>query len=254
MPKLSVTIITRNEASNIAGVIDSAAWADEIIVVDAESTDDTVSLAESRTSRVVVRAWPGFGAQKNYAADIAEHDWILSLDADERVTPTLAHEIRALLENEPPARGYRLRRVTHHLGRWIRSTDWYQDDQLRLYDRRVGRWNDRLVHESVEVAGPVARLASELQHFPYRNLKHHLDTINQYTSLAAMQMAASGRRAGVFDLLLQAPMAFGRNYVLRRGIGDGIPGLLVSALNSYYVFVKFAKLWELQRQSREGGS
>jgi glycosyltransferase involved in cell wall biosynthesis len=247
VPKLSVTIITKNEAANIQAALQSVAWADERVVVDAESTDATVDLAAPLADRVVVRPWPGFGAQKNYAASIASHDWILSIDADERVSAALAGEIRALLAGEPACRGYRMPRVTWHLGRWIRSTDWYPDYQLRLYDRRAGRWSERRVHESVRVAGPVGTIRSELLHYAYRDLSHHLQTIDRYTTLAAEELAAEGRRAGPLDLLLHPPAAFLRNYVLRRGFRDGTAGLVVSAMNAGYVFLKLAKLWERRR-------
>ena len=137
MPKLSVTVITRNEAHRIAAALESVAWADERIVVDSGSTDDTVAIARRLAHRVETRAWEGYAAQKNYAASIASHDWIFSLDADERVGVALGDEIRELLKGEPAARGYRVPRVTNYLGQWIRSTDWWPDWQLRLYDRRV---------------------------------------------------------------------------------------------------------------------
>lgn len=245
--KLTVTVITRDESRHIAAALASVAWADEIIVVDAESTDDTVAIARPMATRVEVRPWPGYGAQKNHAAALAANDWILSIDADERVPPALAAEIRALLAGVPAARGYRVPRVTWHLGRWIRSTDWYPDFQLRLYDRRAGRWDDRRVHESVRLDGAPGRLRHELEHYAYRDISHHLWTIDRYTTLAAEQWLAAGRRAGVLDLLLQSPLAFLRNYLLRRGVADGIPGLIVSVLNAYYVFLKFAKLYEMQR-------
>jgi glycosyltransferase involved in cell wall biosynthesis len=250
---LSVTIITRNEASHIAAALESVSWADETIVVDAESHDDTVEIARRLAGRVLVRPWTGYGDQKNFAAGLARHDWILSIDADERVTPELAKDIQRTVSASPGARGYKLSRVTFHLGRWIRSTDWYPDYQLRLYDRRHARWNDRLVHESVTVDGAVGRLAGELHHFAYRDLSHHLATIDRYTSLAARQMQGQGRHVTVVDLLLHPPFAFLRNYVLRFGIRDGLPGLIVSMLNSYYVMLKFAKLWELQNGTRTPG-
>lgn len=252
--KLTVTVITRDESRHIAAALASVAWADETIVVDAESTDDTVAIARPLATRVEVRTWPGYGAQKNYAAGLAANDWILSLDADERVTPELAAEIRALLDGAPAAKGYRIPRVTWHLGRWIRTTDWYPDAQLRLYDRRAGRWNDRRVHESLRIDSPPGQLVHELQHFAYRDISHHLATIDRYTSLAAEQWRAEGRRAGAVDLLLHPPFAFLRNYILRRGILDGVPGLIVSILNSYYVFLKFAKLRELQQPAADGSS
>ena len=166
MSKLSVTVITRNEALDIGEALMSVAWADELIVVDSESTDDTAAVARQHTDRVIVREWPGYVAQKNYAASIASHDWILSLDADERVTPELAAEIRSTLGGPPSDRGYRIPRVTWHLGRWIRTTDWYPDYQLRLYDRRAAEWTGRYVHEAMSVRGPVgaaARRASALR-------------------------------------------------------------------------------------------
>lgn len=248
MPKLSVTIITKNEAANIRAALDAVSWADECIVVDAESSDGTPRIAESMGARVIVRAWPGYGAQKNFAAEIAAHDWILSVDADERPSPELAAEIRTLLTQEPAARGYRVKRVTHYLGRWIRSTDWYPDYQLRLYDRRSGRWSDALVHESVAVTGPVATLEHELQHFAYRNVGHHLATIDRYTTLAAEDLQRRGRRATLVHLLCNPPFAFFRNYVLRGGVREGMVGVIVSMMNAFYVFVKFLKLWELQRR------
>jgi glycosyltransferase involved in cell wall biosynthesis len=242
---VTATVITFNEAANIQAALESLSWADEIIVVDSESTDDTVAIARRFTERVIVRPWPGYIAQKNFAAGQARHDWIFSLDADERVTPELAGEITALLSASPRAAGYRVPRVTFHLGRWLRSTDWYPDYQLRLYDRRRGRWAGRHVHESVKADGPVQDLHGELQHYAYRDLAHHLQTMDRYTTLAARQMFEEGRRAGFFDLMVHPPAAFVRNYILRGGFKDGVPGLIVSAMNARYVGLKFAKLWEL---------
>ena len=244
--KLTVAVITKNEAAHIAAALESVAWADEIIVVDSHSTDGTASIARRYATRVDTRDWPGYGAQKNYAAAIAAHDWILSLDADERVSPELAAEIQALLRRGPDRHGYRVPRVTRYLGRWIRSTDWYPDYQLRLYDRRHGRWNARPVHESIDLDGPPGYLRADLQHYAYRDIAHHLATIDRYTALAAAQGQREGRRATAAGLVFHPPFAFLRNYVLRRGFMDGMPGFIVSVLNSYYVFLKVARLWELQ--------
>jgi glycosyltransferase involved in cell wall biosynthesis len=254
VPGVTVTIITRNEAAHIEAALRSVAWADERIVVDAESTDGTAALAEPLADRVVVRGWPGYADQKNYAASLATHDWILSLDADERVTPALAGHIRAELA-APSHQGYRIARVTWYLGRWIRSTDWYPDWQLRLYDRRAGRWQPRRVHESVAVEGSVGRLRGELQHFAYRDLSHHLATIDRYTTLAAADLADAGRRTGPGRIAAHTCAAFLRNYALRGGVRDGTAGLLVSLMNTHYVFLKLAKLWERQQgsSSHSGG-
>jgi glycosyltransferase involved in cell wall biosynthesis len=255
VPKLSVTVITKNEASDIAGALASVAWADEIVVVDSESTDATVAIARQYTDRVVVRAWPGYPSQKNYAASIASHDWILSLDADERVTPALAQEIRSVLSHEsgeqrPPA--FRVPRVTWYLGDWIRTTDWYPDYQTRLYDRRVAEWTGRYVHEALTVRGSTGQLRREFLHYAYRDISDHLETIDRYTALAAREMREAGRRAGFLDVAVHPTLAFLRNYIAKGGIRDGIRGFIISALNSYYVFLKFAKLWELQLAGSPG--
>ena len=247
-----MTVITRDEAANITAALQSVSWADEIVVVDSQSTDDTVAIARPLATRVEVREWPGYGAQKNYAASIASNDWIFSLDADERVTPELAREIKELLHKGPAECGYRIPRVTSYLGRWIRSTDWYPDYQLRLYDRRTARWNTRRVHESVEADRPPGLLRHELQHYAYRDISHHLATIDRYTTLAAEQWASEGRRTSALELFFHPRFAFIRNYLLRGGFRDGAVGLLVSRLNAYYVFLKLAKLWELQHRVNAG--
>jgi glycosyltransferase involved in cell wall biosynthesis len=248
---VTVTIITKNEAAHIAAAIASAQWANEVVVVDCGSQDETVALARAAGARVEHREWTGWIDQKNHAAGLATHDWIVSLDADERLTPQLAQEIRSVLATEPPHRGYRVPRVTFHLGRWIRSTDFYPDFQTRLYDRRAARWQGRYVHESVTVDGSVGRLTNELLHYSYRDLHDHLDRINEYTTLAARQMHERGRRATPLDLVVQAPAAFLRNFVLRRGFIDGGVGLTLSLVNAYAVFLKFAKLWELERRGSD---
>ena len=247
MPRVTVTIITKNEAAHIGAAIDSASWADEIIVVDSGSTDDTTAIAAARGVRVESRTWTGWVDQKNFAASLATYDWIFSLDADERITTGLANEIKGLLLQDPAKAAYKVPRVSFHLGRWIRTTDFYPDHQTRLYDRRAARWSGLYVHESVTVTGAVGRLSQELQHYSYDDLSDHLDRINAYSTLAARQMYERGRRARAHDLLLQAPAAFLRNYILRRGVLDGSVGLLLSMINAYSVFLKFAKLWELQR-------
>lgn len=252
MPKVSVTIITKDEAEHIGAAIDSVRWADEIIVVDCGSTDDTVAIAEARGARVEHRDWTGWVDQKTYAHTLAAHDWIFSLDADERVTPELAREIQALLASEPPRRGYRMPRVIFHLGRWVRTTDHYPDYQLRLYDRRVGAWQGDYVHESVKIDGPMGYLRSELQHYSYRDLADQLARVNHYTTLAARKLHAQGRRSGFVQLALQPPAAFLRSYLLRRGFLDGSVGFILSVVSAYSVFLKFAKLRELSHRRTRG--
>lgn len=264
MPKVSVTVITKDEEDDIAAALASVSWADEIVVVDSRSSDRTVEIARSLGARVVVRDWPGYVAQKNFAAAEATHDWILSLDADERVTPELTADIRRVLEN-PAHAAYRVPRLTWHLGRWIRGTDWYPDYQRRLYDRRAAQWTGKYVHEAVAVNGSVGQLRGDLWHFPYKDIADHLETIDRYTSYSARQMHESGRRASLLHLAAHPPLAFLRNYVAKGGFRLGTAGWIVSAMNAYYVFLKFAKLWQLQvnpaprpdgqsRAPREAGS
>jgi glycosyltransferase involved in cell wall biosynthesis len=248
--KLTVTVITHNEGPHIAEAVQSVSWADEVIVVDSCSTDDTVACARPHATRVEIRDWTGYGTQKNYAAALASNDWILSIDADERVTPKLAREIQGLLRSGPAATGYRISRVSNYLGQWIRSTDWYPDYHVRLYDRRIARWSEQPVHESIDCPGPVERLAGELLHYPYRNFSEHLTKIDRYTTLVAEQWAAEGRKFRAWQAVVYPRLAFLRNYILRRGFRDGQTGLVVSMLNSHYVFLKYAKLFEIERLAR----
>ena len=245
--RLTVTVITYNEAEHIAAALDSVSWADEVIVVDSGSTDRTAEIARGKATRVIVRDWPGYSAQKNFAADQASNDWVLSMDADERVTPALAEEIRRILSAGPQARGYRIKRVSHYLGHWIRTTDWSHDFQLRLYDRRAGRWNGLRIHESFRLAqGTPGQLHGAMEHYAYRDISHHLQKIDAYTTLIAEQWVEEGRRTTPLQIAVHPMLAFLRNYVMRAGVLQGAVGLIISLLNSYYVFLKFAKLWERQ--------
>jgi len=243
-------VVAKNEAKDLGAALASVAWADEIVVVDSHSTDNTVAIARQYTDRVVVHDWLGHIEQKNYAASLASHDWILSIDADERVTPALADEIKAALAAEPRHMAFRIPRVTWHLGRWVRTTDWYPDYQTRFYDRRRARWTGRYVHEALTIDGSLGSLAGEIQHYAYRDIADHLETIDRYTTLAAKQMHEDGRRAGLLQLAGHPLLAFLRNYIARGGIRDGVPGFIISSMNAYYVFIKFAKLRELQDADR----
>lgn len=247
MTPLTAMIITKDEEQRLPACLESVSFCDDVLVVDAGSTDATRAIAEAAGARVIVNApWPGFAAQRNFGFEAARHDWVLFLDADERVSPELREEILALRAGGMRQDGYRVARVAHYLGRWVRATDWYPDWQLRLFDRRKGRCGDALVHESVRVRGSVGSLRGELLHLPYRDIADHLRTIDEYTTLWSQQAFDSGRRTSTAELLLTPAFALFRNYVLRSGMLLGRTGLTISLLNSYYTFLKFAKLRERQ--------
>jgi glycosyltransferase involved in cell wall biosynthesis len=199
---------------------------------------------------VIVNApFPGFVTQRNLALEHARNDWVLCLDADERVTAALRDEVQTLRREGPAHAGYRVPRVSFYLGRWIRATDWYPDLQLRLFDRRRGRWRGGQVHESVVVEGNVGRLHHELEHRPYADVAEHMRRINDYTTLWARQEFEAGRRTSALEMAGAPAWTFLRNYLLKGGLRLGAAGLTVSALNSYYTFAKLAKLDEQLRQT-----
>jgi glycosyltransferase involved in cell wall biosynthesis len=246
MVPLSAVLIAQNEEEKVGDALDSVSFCDEIVLVDSGSSDRTREIAASRGARVILNApWPGFVAQRDLAVRAASHDWVLALDADERVSARLRDEIQALRASGCGAAGYRIPRVAFYLGRSIRGTDWYPDWQVRLFDRTRAAWQGDLVHESVVVRGPVARLSGVLEHEPYSSISDHLRKIDSYTTLWARQAYARGRRAGLATVMLGATWAFVRNYVLKGGFVLGSAGLLVSVLNTHYTFAKLAKLREL---------
>jgi len=246
---ISAVLITLNEERRLPAALESVRFCDEVLVVDAHSTDRTREIAAAAGARVEVRAWDGFTAQRNHAVAAARHDWVLAVDADERVAPALRAEIEALRAGGFGAAGYRIPRVAFYLGRWIRGTDWYPDPQLRLFDRRRGRWTGGLVHESVRVEGPVGRLRNDLEHHTYEDIADHMEAIDRYTTLWARQAHSEGRRAGPLDGCVASTWAFIRNYVVRRGFLLGEAGLTISTFNAYYTYAKMAKLRELARTS-----
>jgi glycosyltransferase involved in cell wall biosynthesis len=243
-PGLSACIIAGNEEDRIGACLDSVAWCDEILVVDSHSRDRTREIAAARGARVIERDWPGYRAQKEFAVRAARCDWVLCLDADERVSPALAREIERLrAEGFAGAAGFRMPRLSEYLGRRIRAGSWYPDLQLRLFDRRRGRWAGRDVHERVVLLGPCGRLCGELLHHPYRDLDDHLRRIRRYAGLAAEALRAEGRRAGPLDLALRPPWRFLRFYLLAGGWRAGWRGLLLASLGAHYVRLKYAELW-----------
>ena len=246
VPPISAVLIAQNEETHIKDALASVAFCDEVVLVDSGSSDRTCEIAEDAGARVVTNApWPGFVAQRDLAVRVAKHDWVLALDADERVGAALRAEIEGLRQRGFDRAGYRIPRVALYLGRWIRGTDWYPDWQVRLFDRGQAAWQGDLVHESVAVRGPVGRLRGELEHHPYTDVSDHLRKIDSYTTLWARQAHAAGRRTNIVDMVAGATWAFFRNYGLKRGVLLGSTGLIVSVLNTHYTFVKLAKLREL---------
>jgi len=243
---LSLCVITRDAAGQLADCLGSAPFAAEIVVVDSGSRDDTVEIARRCGARVVVQPWLGFGPQKNFAVAQAAHDWVLCLDADERVTPELDASIRSALAGAPVAAAFAIARRNRFLGRWLRHGEGYPDWIVRLFDRRRARWTDDAVHENVAVAGPVARLDGDLLHASAESLDAYVAKQNRYTTLQAAAMHANGERASAVRLV-GAPLArFLRFYVVKLGFLDGVPGLVHIAIGCFASFLKYAKLRALR--------
>jgi glycosyltransferase involved in cell wall biosynthesis len=241
-------VVTLDEEERLRRCLESVAWADEIVVVDAGSEDKTVQVAREFTDRVIVRAWPGFAAQKNFALEQAQGEWLLSLDADEEVSPELRAEVTAILAGDGAHAGYAVPRRNVFLGQWIRHGGLYPDWQVRLFRRGRGRFVARAVHESVRLDGSVGRLRGPLVHRSYRDIADFIDRANRYSTLAAAEQAARGGRVSAADLALRPLGRFLSMYVLRRGFLDGRQGLLLAGLYAYYVFIRTAKVWERTRR------
>ncbi len=249
--KISATIITFNEESNIKAACESVAWADEVVVVDSNSTDATRELAEASGARVITNAWPGFGLQKQFAVEQAKHEWIFSLDADERVSDELKNSIEALRGAKEIADGYEVARRTYYQQRWIRGGGWYPDRQLRLFRKSKGRWKERHIHESVtmDLEARVERLRGDLLHYTMEDAAHHHRMIGErYAPLAARQMFEEGRRTSVLGVASAGPAAFIRSLILKGGLRDGFAGFTIASFAAHHAFLKHLMLWEKQKK------
>lgn len=251
--KLSVTIVAQDEETDIGECVASVAWADEVIVVDGGSRDRTVEIAERAGARVIRQPWMGYAAQKNFALDRATHDWVLSVDADERVTAELRAEVAAALDREPAYDGYQVPRRSYFLGQWMRHGGWYPDYNLRLFRRGKGRFREREVHERVDVDGSVGFFRAPIDHHTYRTLSEYVQRMDRYSTLAAEELRRAGVSAGPADLLVRPAATFVRMYLVQRGFLDGFRGLMLAGCYASYTFFKYAKAWELARapKSRE---
>jgi len=240
--KISATIITYNEERNITRALESLRCADEIIVVDSGSSDRTVELAGKLGARVVDSAWLGYAKQKNFAAEQASNDWILSLDADESLSEALEAEIWRLKKNGPQFDAYTMPQLAQYLGKWIHHSGWYPDRKVRLYNRKKADWVGDYVHESVVVKGSVGHLDANLLHFTCDSLSEHMKTMDRYTTLAAEQLVASGRTVSWGRLIFEPAWTFFRTYFVKLGFLDGVEGLAIANMAALYNFLKYAKV------------
>jgi len=250
--EISAVIITLNEERRLARALASLAVADEVLVVDCGSTDRTAEIAVQHGARVITHPWEGYARQKNFAASQARHPWVLSLDADEALSPPLNASIEKLKREGPgDAAGFRMARAARYQGRWIRHSGWYPDFKLRLYDRRRARWVGDYVHEHVEVDGPIRDLAGDLHHFTCDSFDEHLRTLDRYTTLTAQQAYDGGQRWILPRMIAGPPWKFVETYFFRQGFRDGFPGFVIAVMAGFYVFLKYAKLWQMKRGTRD---
>lgn len=249
---VAAVIITNNEEHNIAACLESVRWADERIVVDACSTDRTAETARSHTDRVFVRPWPGYGPQKNFAIDQATSDWVLVLDADERVTDPLRDEILGVLPSaHSDTAAYEIPRRNYFYGRWIQGGGLFPDYQVRLFRRSAGRYDDTLLHERLQINGRIARLASPLDHHSMPTVAEHVRKMIRYTTLGAQEKLKVQARITALDVAGNHLVTIVKTYLIRRGYRDGIHGLVVAMFAGMHVFVKYAKAWEALNVKRE---
>lgn len=242
--KISATVITLNEAQNISDCLSSLNWVDEIIVLDSGSTDATEQICRSyRNVRFYKQEWLGYGGQKNKAAELAANDWILNLDADERVTSDLKESILSAEYNHLVA--FRMARENYFGKRWIKHCGWYPDYTVRLYNKAHCSFSNRAVHETLEYQGEIATLAGNLQHFTYASISDYLKRMDTYSTLAAMELFKKGARPTFFDIFLRPIFTFVKMYALRGGFLDGYSGLILSCLYACYTFCKYSKTREL---------
>jgi glycosyltransferase involved in cell wall biosynthesis len=256
-PRLSVYMITYNYARTVGRALESLKWADEIIVVDSFSTDKTVEICRKFTDRVFRRTWPGFRDHYQYAADLTTRPWAMFVDADEEVSRELAQEIRKVVnENGDDVDGFIVDRETYYLGRWIRYGGWYPDGEVRLYRKEKGRWEGGL-HAKVVVSGKVGSLTHPYLHYPYRDISDQIQRADRYSGIAAQDMLQEGERFSLLKLIFHPPFRFVKEYLFKLGFRDGVPGLVIITAAMFYVFMKYAKLWELtssKKENRNGSS
>lgn len=249
MNSLSVIIITKNEAANIRSCLESVAWADEIIVVDAGSSDATVEICRTLGAKVFVQDWPGFGVQKNRALNYATQEWVFSMDADERVTPGLRAAIETVLRNDANScAAYRISRLSSYCGRFMRHSGWYPDHIVRLFKRGAAHFSDDLVHERLLVEGKIGQLEGELLHYAFDDIEEVLRKVNQYSTAGAAMMLQRGRQASLSGAVLRGLWSFIRTYFLRAGFLDGREGFMLAVSNAEGTYYRYLKLLRLNEK------
>lgn len=249
--KLSAVLITLNAERCLDAVLASLSFADEILIVDSGSVDQTLEIAKKHNARVVCQAWLGFGPQKQFAVSNAAHDWVLCIDADEIVSNVLTQSIVKALSS-PAFSAYRMARRNRFLGRWLAHGEGYPDWCLRLFDRRHARWSDDPVHERVLVQGPVGQLKGDLLHRSEGGVADYIAKQNRYTSIQADRLYADHRAAGMTQLVLSPMVRFIKFYILRQGFRDGLPGLAHIAIGCFGAFLKYLKLLEQKNAAKPG--
>ena len=248
--KISAVVIAYNDESNMRSCLESLSWADELIVVDSHSTDATAQISLEYTDQVYQHDFVGFGKLRNNAVAHATHNWIFSLDTDERVTPELRDEIRRTLDQGQQADAYFVPRRNYFMGRWIQRCGWYPDyRQPQLFDKHRMRYREELVHETYELNGTIGYLQEHVIQIPFRNIDQYLMKMDRYSSLRAEDMVKRNRNFHWHQLITHPAFTFFKMYILRQGFRDRKPGLILSGLYAYYTFVKYAKLWEIVRNS-----
>lgn len=248
--KTSLVVITLNEEENIRRCIESADWVDEIIVLDSGSSDRTLEIAKSLGAKTYLEEWRGYRDQKARATELASHDWILSLDADEALSSELSRELQEEVSSGLLQDGYECPRVSFHLGRWIWHGGWYPDWQLRFFNRKYCRWSEGHVHERV-VGEKIRRLKHPIQHWPFGSLSAQVQTNNEYSSLAAEDLYESKKSFSILCLVFKPISKFVETYVIKRGFLDGLPGFIISVGAAYSMFLKHAKLGEKTAQVKK---
>lgn len=245
--KISAVIITKNEEANIGRCLNSLGWVDEIVVVDSGSTDKTIEICKEYNCQIVISEWLGFGRTKRLAVDSATNNWILSIDSDEEVTPELENTIKEILAN-PKSDGHRVKRSSFYLGKMIKHCGWNSDYPLRLFNREYGNFNDKEVHEAVEIREEGSKIESPLLHYTYPTLEGHIDKVNRYSSLQAKELYKKNKNYSFFLIPIFVLNKFINMYFLHLGFLDGKKGFILSYISAFGVFLKYIKLWKLNKK------